>query len=95
MSNNEVTGLPVVNQDGILVANISASDLRTTHRSTVKHVLRPILEFIAYSHDGNIPAPINVTRDAPLLHAMKVRFSFLEINEVGHGRKSYTSSLDC
>lgn len=73
MTNNEVTGLPVVNEEGHLVANISASDLRTIHRSTVKNILRPVLDFIAYSHGGSVPAPFFVKRDTPILAAMKVR----------------------
>jgi CBS domain-containing protein len=74
MSNSGVTGLPVLDENGYLLANISASDLRTIHRSTAGRVLHPILDFIAHSHEGEIPAPIYVTRDVSLLHAITVFF---------------------
>lgn len=81
MSRNELTSLPVVNDYGAVIASISASDLRNTHRSTIKHVLRPILEFISYAHGGNVPAPIQMSKDTPLLQAMKVLLFSSSFNE--------------
>jgi 5'-AMP-activated protein kinase, regulatory gamma subunit len=70
---NSVSAAPVVNEDGVLVANISSSDLRNLSAGTLKLVLEPVLTFLgdakAMGLKTSVPrarSPVSTTSECTL-----------------------------
>eukprot|EP00456_Euglypha_rotunda_P071335 TRINITY_DN6367_c0_g1_i4.p1 TRINITY_DN6367_c0_g1~~TRINITY_DN6367_c0_g1_i4.p1 ORF type:complete len:127 (-),score=20.05 TRINITY_DN6367_c0_g1_i4:112-492(-) len=51
----ELSGIPVVDKTGDIVATLSASDLRGLTKETFKNLLLPVLDFLRLVHGGSRP----------------------------------------
>jgi len=69
MTTDKVSALAVVDENGKLVANLSASDLRGITSRRLKDALKPVLEFIQSSR-GFVRDPVTISLDDTLETAM-------------------------
>lgn len=67
MAHNETSAVPVVHAKVVLIANISASDLRGLTQANINNILLPVLDFLkAMSSSGQVKKPVTVTADTKL-----------------------------
>jgi CBS domain-containing protein len=73
MASKKIHALPIVDNAGLVVATLSASDLRGLSRDTVEKVKLPVTEFLkvtaplAKKRDGE---PVSITPDDTLMDAL-------------------------
>ncbi|TPX63484.1 hypothetical protein SpCBS45565_g06572 [Spizellomyces sp. 'palustris'] len=67
MREKKVAALPVVNDNGLIVANLSASDLRGITRTGLTELEKPVLEYLKHkTSSGQIKTPVVCTPDHTL-----------------------------
>ncbi|KND02960.1 uncharacterized protein SPPG_02036 [Spizellomyces punctatus DAOM BR117] len=75
----KVAALPVVNDNGLIVANLSASDLRGITRIGLTELEKPVLEYLkSKSSTGQIKTPVVCTPD----HTLRDIIGFLVGNHI-------------
>eukprot|EP00039_Didymoeca_costata_P023535 m.348405 g.348405 ORF g.348405 m.348405 type:complete len:145 (-) comp37136_c0_seq1:1-435(-) len=50
MAEKKVSGLPVVDEHGVLITNFSSTDLRGVRDGDIPHLLLPVVEFLKLEH---------------------------------------------
>lgn len=71
VSQHLARAMPIA-QNGTIIANISCSDLRGIHQDTVKFVIKPVMEYLNFIHEGKVPAPVTCTPSTPLLDVIEL-----------------------
>jgi len=58
LAQNRARAMPIVDNTGIVIANLSCSDLRGITQETLKNVTHPVMDYLSFVHEGSIPAPV-------------------------------------
>jgi CBS domain-containing protein len=69
MTSDKVPALAVVDKQGKLIGNLSASDLRGMSTKRLKDAVKPVTEFLETIH-GSVREPITISFDSTLENAM-------------------------
>jgi len=72
LAQNRARAMPIVDNRGIVIANLSCSDLRGLTQETLKNVTHPVMDYLNFIHEGSIPAPVTCEPSTPLQEVMKL-----------------------
>ena len=70
MCQHDINAVPVVSEEGKLIAVLSASDLRGLTSNLIQRVKMPVLDFLKESRRGHVRRPITASRNASLQEAV-------------------------
>merc|ERR1712000_214373 len=71
MESTGFTALPVVDESNVVVATISAADVRGLTVDNIGDVLKPVLKFLESANNGTIDPPMTCTSDESLANVMR------------------------
>lgn len=70
MGQNDINAIPVVTEDGKLIAVLSSSDLRGLTSNLIQRVTLPVLDFLKEARRGHVRRPITVGPSTSLQDAV-------------------------